>query len=113
MDKSRAGQAFCKAHQSRKPRATEVETKHSGTLDADAQLSHVILNGTSAAAGDFFLSMEIPTQRAPDKKASLGKTVHEVGQCKLIPKKLTQAKYDAERKKSAGPDDIFMLYTQT
>ena len=26
---------------------------------------------------------------------------------------LTQDEYDAERKKSAGPDDIFMLYTKT
>jgi hypothetical protein len=26
---------------------------------------------------------------------------------------LTQATYEAERKKSAGPDDIFMLYTKT
>jgi hypothetical protein len=28
-------------------------------------------------------------------------------------KKLTQDKYDAEREKSARPDDIFMLYTKT
>jgi hypothetical protein len=94
--------------------AEEVDTEHSGTLDADAQLSHVIPNGTGAAAGDFFLSIEIPTQRAPNGRGSLGKTVREVGQCKLLrEKKLTQAMYNAERNKSAGPDDIFMLYTQT
>jgi hypothetical protein len=93
--------------------AEEVDTRHSGTLNADAQLSHVILNGPSAAVGDFFLSIEIPDQRAPGRKASLGETVREVGQCKLIRDTLTQAKYNAERKKSAGPDDIFILYTQT
>ena len=93
--------------------AEQVETQQSGTLNADTQLSHVILNGTSAPAGDFFLSIEIPAQRAPNGRGSLGKTVREAGQCKLIQEKLTQATYDAERKKSAGPDDIFMLYTQT
>jgi hypothetical protein len=93
--------------------AEEVDTRHSGTLNADAQLSHVILNGPSAAAGDFFLSIEIPEQRAQGRKASLGKTVREVGQCKLVRDTLTQAKYNAERKKSAGPDDIYILYTQT
>jgi hypothetical protein len=93
--------------------AEEVDTRHSGTLNADAQLSHVILNGSSAAAGDFFLSIEIPEQRALGRKASLGKTVREVGQCKLTRNTLTQAKYNAEREKSAGPDDIFILYTST
>jgi hypothetical protein len=93
--------------------AEEVVTLHSGTLNADAQLSYVILNGASASAGDFFLSVEIPTQRAPGEKASLGKPVREVGQCKLIQDGLTQAKYNAERNKSAGPDDIFILYTKT
>jgi hypothetical protein len=91
----------------------EVETKHSGTLDTEAQLSHVILNAASAPAGDFFLSIEIPTPRASNGRDGRGKTVHEVGQCKLIEKKLTQAIYDAEREKSAGSDDIFILYTQT
>src|SRR5881394_4161956 len=74
--------------------AEEVDTRQSGTLNAEAQLSRVILNGTSAAAGDFFLSIEIPTQRA-----SLGKIVREVGQCKLVRKKLTQDTYNAERNK--------------
>ena len=37
--------------------AEEVDTRHSETLKADAQLSHVILNGPSAAAGDFSLSI--------------------------------------------------------
>jgi hypothetical protein len=89
--------------------AEQVETRHSGISNA----SHVVLNGTSAAAGDFSFSIEMPTQQAPNGRASLGKTVREVGQCKLFQKKLTQAMYDAERKKSAGPDDIFMLYTPT
>ena len=31
----------------------------------------------------------------------------------MVRKKLTQAKYNTERNKSAGPDDIFILYTQT
>ena len=31
----------------------------------------------------------------------------------MIEKPLTQDLYDAEREKSAGPDDIFMLYTRT
>ena len=31
----------------------------------------------------------------------------------MIEKSLTQGLYDAEREKSAGPDDIFMLYTRT
>jgi hypothetical protein len=84
--------------------AKEAETRQSGTLNAHAQLSHVILNGPSATAGDFFFGIEIP---------SLRKTVREVGQCKLLQSKLTQATYDAEREKSAGSDDIFMLYTQT
>lgn len=93
--------------------AEEVDTRHNGTLNPDAQLSHVILNGTSAAAGDFFLSIEIPTQRASNRRGGLGKVVREVGQCKLIRKKLTQTTYSTERNKSAGPEDIFILYTQT
>jgi hypothetical protein len=59
--------------------AKEVNTQRSGTLDADAQLSHVIFNGTSAAADDFFFSIEIPGQRILGGKASLGKTVRAVG----------------------------------
>ena len=93
--------------------AEDVDTQYSGTLNADAQLSHVILNGTSAAAGGFFLSIEMPTERGPNGRGRLGKTVREVGQCKLVRKKLTQTMYNAERNKSAGPDDIFVLYTQT
>jgi hypothetical protein len=94
--------------------AEEVDTQHSGTLNRDAQFSHVIRNGTGAPAGDFFFSIEIPTPRAPNGRGDLGEAVREVGQCKLLrTKKLTQATYNAERKKSAGPDDIFMLYTRT
>jgi len=100
--------ATCKARS-----AEEVDTRHSGTLNADAQLSHVILNGTSAAAGDFFLNIEIPTQWTPNGRGSLGKVVREVGQCKLVRNNLTKATYDKERNKSAGPDDVFILYTQT
>jgi len=97
----------------RKRSAKEVKTKHSGTLNADDQLSHVILNAPSAAAGDFFLSIETSAQRSPNRRGSLSKIVREVGQGKLIRKKLTQAMYKAEREKAAGPNDIFMLYTPT
>jgi hypothetical protein len=90
----------------------EVDTRHNGTLNADDQLSHVILNAPSAPAGDFFLSIETSAQRSLKRKDSQGNIVREVGQCKLIQDKLTQDKYDAEREKSAGPDDIFMLYAK-
>ena len=93
--------------------AEEVKTKNKGTLNADAQLSHVILNGASAPFGDFFFSIEIPTQRAPNGRGGLGETVREVGQCKLVRAKLSEGMYEAEREKSAGPGDIFMLYTQS
>jgi len=88
----------------------EVETQHNGTLDADAQLSHIILNAPGAPAGDIFFSIKT---RSPNGKGSQDKIVREVGQCKLIKAPLTQDLYDAERKKSAKPDDIFMLYTRT
>jgi hypothetical protein len=65
---------------------------------------------SSSLAGDIFFSIET---RSPNGKGSQGKIVREVGQCKLIEKPLTQDLYDAEREKSAGPDDIFMLYTRT
>jgi len=89
--------------------AQKIDTRHNGTLDAGAQLSHVILNAPSAPAGDFFLSIKM----SPNGKDSQGNIVSEVGQCKFTEnkKKLTQDMYDAEREKSAGPDDIFMLYT--
>ena len=92
--------------------AEEVETRHSGTLYAEDQLTHVILNGTSAPAGDFFLSIEIPKQLALNKEG-LSEIVREVGQCKLIQKNVNQTTYTAERNKSTGSDDIFILYTQT
>jgi hypothetical protein len=104
--------SMAKKHKART--AEEVDSVHSGTLNAEAQLSHVILNGQSAGAGDFFLSIEIPTQRDPNRRRLPDEIVCEVGQCKLIrEKKLTQNTYDAERNKSAGPDDIFILYTST
>ncbi|XTI92419.1 hypothetical protein V2W45_1346950, partial [Cenococcum geophilum] len=86
--------------------AEEVETRHTrgthyGTLYAEDQLTHVILNGTSAPAGDFFLSIEIPKQLALNKEG-LSEIVREVGQCKLIQKNVTQTTYTAERNKSAG-----------
>jgi hypothetical protein len=87
-------------------KSAEVDTRHGGTLHAGAQLSRVI-NSTSAAAGHFFFSIEMPTQWG-----SLGKIVRQVGQCKLV-QKLTQIIYDAERNKAAGPNDIFVLYTRT
>ena len=90
----------------------KVDTRHNGTLDAGAQLSHVILNALSAPASDFFFSIKTSAQRSPNGKDSQGNIVREVGQCKFI-EKLTQDMYDAEREKSAGPDDIFMLYTHT
>lgn len=93
--------------------AEEIDTRHSGTLDVDAQLSHVILNAANAAAGDFFFSIETAAQRSPNRKGNQGKVVRVVEQCKLIRGKLTQGKYNTERNKSAGPDDIFMLYTKT
>jgi hypothetical protein len=100
-------------YQTKAALAKEVQTKRMGTLNADAQLSHVILNGTSAPAGDFFFSIEIPTQRASNRKGSLSQTIREVGQCKLVREKLKKDTYGEEREKSADPDDIFMLYTQT
>lgn len=84
-------------------------TLESGTWNADNQLSNVTLNALNAAAGDFFLSIEI----SPKGKASQGRIVREAGQCKLIRKKLTQDVYDEEREKSCGLYDIFMLYTDT
>ena len=96
-----------------KARSAEKVTLNSGTLDAGAQLSHLILNASGAAAGDFFFNIKTSARRFPNGKSSQGNIVREVGQCKLIKTKLTQKKYDAERKKCAGPDDIFMLYTNT
>jgi hypothetical protein len=93
--------------------AEKVDTRHSGTLDAGAQLSHLILNAPGAPAGDFFFSIKTSAQWSPNGKDSQGNIVREVGQCKLTDEKLTQDKYDAERGKSAGPDDIFVLYTGT
>ena len=81
--------------------AKKVETEHNGILNADAQLSHAIINGNSAQAGDFFLSIQTPPA---------SKIVREIGQCKFIQKKLSKKDYDDERKKSAGEDDIFIVY---
>jgi hypothetical protein len=93
--------------------AEKVDTRHSGTLDASAQLSHVVLNAPSAAAGDFFFNIKTSAQQSSNGKGSQGNIVREVGQCKFVESKLTQDTYDTEREKSAGPDDIFMLYTKT
>jgi hypothetical protein len=93
--------------------AEYVVTKSSGTLDAEAQLSYVILNGPSAPAGDFFLSIELGVGWSPNRNRVRSRIVREVGQCKFIQKTLTQAMYDEERKKSTGEGDIFMLYTTT
>jgi hypothetical protein len=91
----------------------EVDTRNRGSLNADDQLSYVILNAPSASAGDFFLSIETSARPSPERKGGQGDIVREAGQCKSIQKKLTRDTYDEERNKSAGPDDIFMLYTDT
>jgi hypothetical protein len=93
--------------------AEEVKTLHHDTLNADYQLSHATLNGGSAPAGDFFFNIEISGQRSSNGKGGQGETIREVGQSKLVKAKLIKGTYEAERKKSAGPDDIFVLYTQT
>jgi len=84
--------------------AEEVAIRNSRILNADDQLSHVILNAPTASAGDFFLSVETSAD-------SQGNIVREVGQCKSIQRNLTLETYDKERNKCAGPDDIFLLYT--
>jgi hypothetical protein len=88
--------------------AEKVDTRDGRTLNSDKQLSNIILNAPSAAAGDFFLGVET----SPKGGSGQG-IVREAGQCKLIQKTLTQCAYDEERNKSAGPDDVFMLYTDT
>jgi len=87
--------------------AEDIVTKYNGTLDASHQLSYVILNAPNAPAGDFFLSIKTLIQ------CTQAKIVREVGQCKLVQKKLTQGMYDKEREKSIRQGDIFMLYTTT
>jgi len=64
--------------------AEDVDTRHSGTLHADNQLSYVILNAWSAPAGDFFLSIETPARWSPKRRRSQSKIVCEVGQCKFV-----------------------------
>jgi hypothetical protein len=81
--------------------AEEVETENHGILKADAQLSHLIINGNSAQAGDFFFSIKTP----PGEKI-----VREIGQCKFVKNTLSKKDYDSEWKKSAGKDDIFIVY---
>jgi hypothetical protein len=88
----------------------DVVTKHTGTLNTDNQLFHVILN---ASAGDFFLGIQTPPQRSTSFRRSQSKIVREVGQCKFIKEKLDKETYNEERDKSAGPEDFFMLYTTT
>ncbi|KIX08519.1 uncharacterized protein Z518_03175 [Rhinocladiella mackenziei CBS 650.93] len=90
--------------------AKDIVTKDIGTLDAEKQLSHVILNAPSASAGDFFLSIQ--TDSAPFTPFR-SKIVREVGRCKFVKKKLNAETYTEERNKAAGPDDFFILYTTT
>jgi hypothetical protein len=92
-----------------------VDTKHSGTLDTDNQLSYVILNAPSAPAGDFFLSIKtsVRVQTSPKRKRVQSQIIREVGQCELIQTKVTKDTYNEERNKSAGSDDFFILYTPT
>jgi len=109
VKKSRKAKKAKKAKKAWKARlATEVDTECNGILNADAQLSHVIANGTSAPAGDFFFSIETPVPGETE-----GKIVREVGQCKFIKEELTPDDYYEERDKSAGPDDIFIMYMTT
>jgi len=89
-----------------------VNTVEKGILDAQDQLFRVVLNAAGAPAGDFFLRIEIPTQRSLNKKSGRDEDVNEVGQCKWTEKKLTKATYTLERKKAAADVDIFILYTQ-
>jgi len=98
------------AHQYSTQATSAQDVKHIGTLDADKQLFHVILNAPSAPAGDFFLSIQ--TQSTSFGRFE-SKIVREVGQCKFIKAKLSKETYTEERNKSAGPDDFFMLYTTT
>ena len=91
--------------------AKDVVTKHIGTLDADNQLFHAILNAPSASAGDFFLSVQTPTQQFTSFWRFQSEIVREVGQCKFVKEKLNEKMYNEERNKSAGPADFFMLYT--
>jgi hypothetical protein len=89
----------------------DVVTKRTGTLNRGKQLFHIILNGSSAPAGDFFLSIQ--TAAPPSFRLPQNKIVREVGQCKFINGKLDKKKYNEERNKSAGEDDFFILYTTT
>jgi hypothetical protein len=93
--------------------AKDVVTKHDGTLNAEYQLYNVILNGQSASAGDFFLSIHTPARQFPPSHPFHCEIVREVGQCKFInvKEKLKQETYNEERNKSAGPADFFILYT--
>jgi hypothetical protein len=70
------------------------------TMNGDDVFCIILNNKTTS----FSFSIEIPQD---------GQVINEVGQCKLIQKDLTQATYATERNKSAGCDDIFMLYTKT
>ena len=91
--------------------AKDVVTKRIGTLNAENQLFHVILNAPSPSAGDFFLSIQTAPQRSPSFRRFQSQIVREVGQCKFVKEKVNKETYTEERNKSAGPDDFFMLYT--
>jgi hypothetical protein len=88
----------------------DVGPQASSTLTADDQLGYVILNGDSAPAGDFFLNIKLFSGHNRKRKRS-SQVIREIGQCKLITRQLTQADYNAERKKAASSQDFFMLYT--
>lgn len=75
--------------------STTAQTANIYARQGDHKLS-AILNNAS-----FSFDMEMAGRRDH---------VREIGQCKLA-KALNQATYDLERIKSAGSDDIFMLYT--
>ena len=58
--------------------------------------------------------LEIPGPRDLGGKANKYEIIREIGQCKMTRQKdINQTTYDMERKKSAGPNDIFILYSQS
>ena len=89
--------------------ATDVVTKHAGTLDTEKLLYFVTLNGHSAPAGDFFFNIETRARRSSPFWRFEGGIVREVGQSKFV-KKLDKETYNKERNKSADPTDFFILY---
>jgi len=55
-----------------------IDTKQDGTFDVDDPLFHVILNGPSASAGNFFLTIETHVRRPPEQNMRTQEFVHKV-----------------------------------